>query len=136
VSLLLIRHALAGHRDAWQGDDRIRPLDRRGRAQAEALIDALAEFELDRIVSSPFLRCVQSVEPLAEARGLELELDDRLGADRLNDVPHVLEQLAGQNAAVCAHGDLPWLGDRKFEKGSTWVLDARLEPIRYLPPAA
>jgi phosphohistidine phosphatase SixA len=136
VSLLLIRHALAGHRDAWQGDDRIRPLEGRGGPQAEALVDALAAFELDRIVSSPFLRCVQSVEPLAEARGLELELDGRLGADRLHDVTQVLEQLAGQNAAVCTHGDLPWLGDRKFEKGSTWVLDARLEPVRYLPPPA
>jgi phosphohistidine phosphatase SixA len=136
VSLVLIRHALAGDPDAWQGDDRIRPLDERGRRQAEALVDALAEFELDRIVSSPFIRCVQTIAPLAEARGLDLELDDRLGADRLHDVPQVLEQLASQNAAVCTHGVLPWLGDRKFEKGSTWVLDARLEPVRYMPPAA
>jgi len=134
--MVLIRHALAGDSDAWQGDDRIRPLDEQGRLQAEALVDALAELELDRIVSSPFLRCVQTVEPLAEARGLETELDDRLGGDRLHDVPQVLEQLAGQNAAVCTHGDLPWLGDRKFEKGSAWVLDARLEPVRYIDPAA
>ena len=136
MSLVLVRHALAGDPDAWQGDDTIRPLDARGRRQAGALVDALAEFELDRIVSSPFLRCVQTVEPLAEARALELELDDRLGADRLHDVPQVLEQLAGQHAAVCTHGDLPWLGNRTFKKGSTWVLDDRLEPVRYIPPAA
>jgi 8-oxo-dGTP diphosphatase len=134
--LVLIRHALAGDSDAWQGDDTIRPLDARGRRQAGALVDALAQFELDRIVSSPFLRCVQTVEPLAEARALELELDDRLGADRLYDVPQVLEQLAGQHAAVCTHGDLPWLGNRTFEKGSSWVLDDRLEPVRYIPSAA
>jgi phosphohistidine phosphatase SixA len=136
VSLLLNRHALAGHSREWQGDDRVRPLDERGRRQAEALVDALAEFELDRIVSSPYVRCVQTVEPLAEARGFELELDEQLGADRLEEVPEVLERLKGQNAVVCTHGDLPWLGDRKFKKGSTWVLDEELEPVRYIPPPA
>ena len=82
------------------------------------------------------MRCVQTVEPLAEARGLEIELDEQLGADRLEEVPEVLERLKGENAAVCTHGDLPWLGDRKFKKGSTWVLDDELEPVRYIPPPA
>ena len=136
MSLLLVRHALAGDSAAWEGDDKVRPLDERGRRQARALVDALAEFELDRIVSSPFHRCVQTVEPLAEERGLEIDLDDLLGADKLRDVPRVLERLAGQNAAVCTHGDLPWLGDRTFETGSTWTVDDRLEPVRYIPPPA
>ena len=136
MSLLLVRHALAGDPAAWEGDDKVRPLDERGRRQARALVDALAEFELDRIVSNPFHRCVQTVEPLAEERGLEIDLDDLLGADRLRDVPRVLERLAGQNAAVCTHGDLPWLGDRTFEKGSTWTVDDLLEPVRYIPPPA
>jgi phosphohistidine phosphatase SixA len=99
-------------------------------------VDALAVYELDRIVSSQYARCVQTVEPLAKARGLEIELDERLGADRLNEVPQVLERLKGQNAAVCTHGDLPWFGDRKFKKGSTWVLDDELEPVSYIPPPA
>ena len=43
MSLLLIRHALAGHRNAWEGDDRVRPVDDRGRLQSDALVDALAE---------------------------------------------------------------------------------------------
>lgn len=136
MSLLLIRHALAGDPSEWLGDDGVRPLDDRGRRQAEALVDALAVYELHRIVSSPYVRCVQTVEPLAKARGLEIELDEQLGADRLDDVPEVLERLKGQNAAVCTHGDLPWLGDRKFKKGSTWVLDDELEPVRYIPPPA
>jgi phosphohistidine phosphatase SixA len=136
LSLLLIRHARAGDPQAWEGDDRERPVDERGRRQSEALVDALAEFPIDRIVSSPYVRCVQSVEPLAEARGLEIELDDELGADRLEDVPEVLERLRGENAALCTHGDIPWLGDRKFKKGSTWVLDDELEPRRYIKPSA
>ena len=134
MSLLLIRHALAGDAEQWEGDDRLRPLDSRGRRQAEALVPLLAGFELDRIVSSPFLRCEQTVELLARARGLEIEHDDALGADRLDDVPAVLERLRGEQAAVCTHGDLPWLGDRKFKKGSVWVLDEAGEPAEYLSP--
>jgi phosphohistidine phosphatase SixA len=136
VSLLLVRHASAGDPSQWEGDDRRRPLDDGGRLQAEALVEALDGFELDRIVSSPFLRCVQTVEPIARARGLEIEHDERLGADRLEEVPLVLEELRGENAALCAHGDLPMLGDRKFKKGSVWVLNDAGEPAEYMPPAA
>jgi phosphohistidine phosphatase SixA len=113
----------------------VRPLDERGRRQAEALVDALAECRLDRIVSSSYVRCVQTVAPLAEVRGLEIELDGQLEAERLEEVPDVLERLRGESVAVCTHGDLPWLGDRKFEKGSTWVFD-ELRPERYIAPRA
>jgi phosphohistidine phosphatase SixA len=136
VSLILIRHATAGDPERWLGDDRVRPVDEQGRRQARALVDALAELELNGVVSSPYVRCVQTVEPLAEARGLEIELDDRLSADRLDDVPQVLEELKRQDAAVCTHGDLPWLGERAFDKGSAWVLDESLDPVRYVPPQA
>lgn len=136
MTLLLIRHASAGDSDQWQGDDRLRPLDARGRRQVEALVLLLAEFDFDLIVSSPYVRCVQTIEPLARSRGLEIELDDALGADHLDDVPSVLERLRGQDAAVCTHGDLPWLGSRPFKKGSVWVLDEAGEPARYLPPPA
>jgi 8-oxo-(d)GTP phosphatase len=136
LSLLLIRHALAGHRDTWVGDDRVRPVDERGRRQSDALVDALAGYTIDQIVSSPYLRCVQTVEPLAAARGLEIELDEQLGATRLDEVGDVLERLRGENVAVCTHGDLPWLGNRKFKKGATWVLDGELEPTRYIKPPA
>jgi 8-oxo-dGTP diphosphatase len=134
VSLLLIRHAMAGHRKQWTGDDRVRPLDEQGRREAEGLIELLADHTLDRIVTSPYTRCVQTVEPLADARGLTIELDHRLGADRLHDVPLVLADLKGQDAAVCTHGELPWLVKYAFEKGATWVMGEDLAPERYLPP--
>jgi phosphohistidine phosphatase SixA len=114
----------------------VRPVDKRGRKQSDALVDALAGFAVDRIVSSPYLRCIQTVEPLADARGLDIELDEALGADRLDDVPLVLERVQGENAVVCTHGELPWLGERKFKKGSTWVLNGDLEPRRYIKPPA
>ncbi len=97
MSLLLIRHATAGDRQAWEADDRVRPVDERGRRQSDALVDTLAGYTIDRIVSSPYLRCVQSVQPLAEARGLEIELDEQLGATRLEEVGEVLERLRGEN---------------------------------------
>jgi phosphohistidine phosphatase SixA len=125
---------MAGDPEAWVGDDRVRPVDELGRRQALALVDALADEPLDRIVSSPYVRCVQTVEPLAEARGLEIDLDGRLGAHRLHDVPEVLEELEGQDAAVCTHGELPWLLGREFEKGAAWVLGDDLKPERYVPP--
>jgi 8-oxo-(d)GTP phosphatase len=136
LSLLLVRHASAGDPSNWEGDDRVRPLDERGRRQAAGLVDALAGFEIERIVSSPYARCVQTVEPLAAARGLEIEHDEALGADRLDDVPTVLERLRGENAVVGTHGDLPWLGDRKYKKGSVWVLDDSGQPDRYIKPPA
>ncbi|MBA2568614.1 MAG: histidine phosphatase family protein [Actinobacteria bacterium] len=136
MTLLLVRHAFAGDSEAWQGDDRLRPLDSKGRRQAEALVALLAEFDVDRVVSSPYVRCIQTVEPLARSRELEIEHDAALGADRPDDVPSVLERLRGQDAAVCTHGDLPLLGSRPFKKGSVWVLDEAGEPARYLPPAA
>jgi len=136
MSLVLIRHAMAGDPKEWLGDDRVRPVDERGRRQSHALVDALADQPFDRIVSSPYARCVQTVEPLGEARALAIELDDRLGAERLHDVPLVLEELKGQDAAVCTHGELPWLVGSKFEKGSAWMLGEDLTPERYLPPQA
>lgn len=136
--LLVVRHGSAGDRDDWDGDDARRPLDERGRRQAEALVDQLAGFEIDRIVSSPFDRCVQTVEPLARARKLELEVSDDLaeevGPER---VRALLLNLVGDAAVVCGHGPelVPLLG--KTKKGATVVVEAAgesLTEIGRLPP--
>src|SRR5262249_30255592 len=72
--MLLMRHAWAGHRDEWDGHDHERPLDDRGYEQAAALVERLEPYRIDAIMTSPYVRCVATVEPLAAARGLELEL--------------------------------------------------------------
>ena len=79
-SVVLLRHGSAGKRRSWEGDDRDRPLDRHGRAQARALGPHLApHLGPDPLVlTSPFVRCVTSVEPMVEARGGRLVTDDRL----------------------------------------------------------
>lgn len=123
--MLLIRHASAGDRDAWHGDDRERPLDDRGREQARALVDELASYRIDRIFSSPARRCLETVEPLARARGLDVEERAELGEERQWIEGHTLvRELAGDDVAVCGHGGLEQVLDDppKWKKGAVLVL--------------
>jgi 8-oxo-(d)GTP phosphatase len=135
VSLLLVRHAWAGHSDQWDGDDELRPLDDRGREQSQALVSLLAPYEVERILSSPATRCVDTVVPLAGARGLDIEVRDELGVDRMDrDGPGLVRSFAGAPVVVCGHGgletalgyDLPW------KKGAVLVLDGGLEIVERL----
>jgi phosphohistidine phosphatase SixA len=122
--ILLIRHASAGDSDEWEGDDRLRPLDDRGRRQAAELVELLVGYDLDRIVSSPALRCVQTVEPLAQARGLDIVGRIELSEERqATDGVEFVRSLAG-NAAVSCHGglDSAVCGER-LKKGEVLVLD-------------
>jgi 2,3-bisphosphoglycerate-dependent phosphoglycerate mutase len=49
-----------------------------GVRQAAALVDFFKGIEVDRIISSPFLRAIQSIEPLAKERNIEMAIDERL----------------------------------------------------------
>ena len=123
MSVILLRHASAGDRDARDGDDRLRPLDDIGYAHALALPDALAGRAIARVVSSPYLRCIESVEPLAAALGLQVELDVRLaeGADGADALALVAELDGG---LACTHGDvLEALLGRPLEKGEAVVVE-------------
>lgn len=153
MPLLLVRHAKAGNRQKWDGPDHVRPLSKKGWKQAEGLVDALSEFEIESLLSSPFVRCVQTVEPLARALGLEIERTDLLaeGASP-SDVVGLARSLVPKTAVLCTHGDVipDLLGglalteglelprDYPFAKGSTWVLEAdpggRFTKARYLAP--
>jgi 8-oxo-(d)GTP phosphatase len=127
MSVLLVRHASAGDREDWEGDDRQRPLDKKGRKQAKKLVDLLAPYEIDRILSSPFDRCVDTVEPLARTRGLEIELRDELGEEQqLGAGVALVRSLLDENAVVCGHGGLSdVLVGESQKKGETFVLDER-----------
>jgi probable phosphomutase (TIGR03848 family) len=52
-------------------------LDEGGVAQAQALVERLAQLPLAAVVSSPLQRCQETVAPLAQARELEVTVDDR-----------------------------------------------------------
>jgi phosphohistidine phosphatase SixA len=137
VIVLLVRHARAGERSEWEGDDRLRPLDEKGRRQAEGLVELLADYPVDRIFSSPYVRCVESVEPLAAATGFEIEQVDELAEGSTGDA--VLRLLSSGDAScvvLCTHGDVveEVLGDG-LKKGATEVLaleDGRLRRVDHI----
>lgn len=57
-----------------------------GHAQAQLLADSLSDKNISRIISSPYLRAVQSAAPLGERLGIEVELDPRLAERRLGQI--------------------------------------------------
>jgi len=130
MSLLLVRHASAGNRDEWTDHDHERPLDARGLEQAAQLPEVLSRFPIERILSSPAKRCVQTVEPIAAARGLTVEPREELSEERrqADDGAALVRSLAGQNVLVCGHGGLESVipGAPKWRKGTTFVVDDNL----------
>jgi 8-oxo-(d)GTP phosphatase len=152
-ALYVVRHAKAGVREAWSGPDEERPLTRRGRKQALRLVDRFRGLEIQRILSSPFVRCMQTVEPLAEARGLPVEVAAELreGAS-VDELLRGLATFGDRPTVVCGHGTeirsmidrleaggATIEGARGIAKGSVWVLDREGERIvaaHYLPAPA
>jgi phosphohistidine phosphatase SixA len=106
-TFLLVRHARAGSRKNWVRDDRLRPLDARGRKQAGELLERLDGQRLDRIASSPYVRCMDTVQPLADERGLAVEQRSELAEGSTRDeVFALLDELAGSAFLLCTHGDV------------------------------
>src|SRR5262245_7909140 len=105
-TVTIVRHACAGDKHAWQGDDDQRPLDPGGVDQAVALADTLVDSSVQRLVASPLRRCVDTLQPLATRLGLEVETTQRLSPDgSVTELLHdVSPQLAG--AVLCTHGEL------------------------------
>jgi 8-oxo-(d)GTP phosphatase len=123
--ILLVRHASAGDRTAWPGDDRLRPLDERGLRQARELVGLLSAYEVDRFISSPALRCVQTIEPSAFERVLWAEVREELSEERQSgDGAAFVRSLQDVNVAVSCHGGLSDIVcGRSQKKGEVIVLD-------------
>jgi phosphohistidine phosphatase SixA len=150
--IYLVRHAKAGHRERWTDDDEVRPLTKKGWRQAKALVELFDGQPFARLVSSHYVRCVQTLEPLAEARTLPIERADGLaeGASRAETVEVLLETAAAGPVALSTHGDIVMNvldelavhdvridGPVLFEKGSTWIIhvaERRFTGARYVPP--
>jgi 8-oxo-dGTP diphosphatase len=141
--VFLVRHARAGDRARWTGDDRGRPLDGRGRRQADAMVAPLAGYALTRLVSSPYLRCVQTLEPLSARLAMRVEHDHALAeGGSAEDARALLDRLGPGPLVLCTHGDVmeALVGeDAPRKKGATWLLaregDA-IRQVRYWPPLA
>jgi phosphohistidine phosphatase SixA len=149
--ILVVRHAKAGHRTRWQGDDRERPLTAKGHRQATALVETLRPFGPSWLASSPYLRCRQTLAPLAATLGLPIAEEPALAEGNRIDALLAVGRAAPEPAAcLCTHGDLieellsqlvaqgtiersPALA----EKAGSWVLELAGDAIRgarYLSP--
>jgi 8-oxo-dGTP diphosphatase len=109
VSLYLVRHAPAGDRHEWEGPDVERPLSKKGRKVADALADALASQPVTRVLSSPAVRCQQTIAPLATRLGLAVEVSSEFAEGApLRDARATIDVFVaeGTTAVVCGHGDL------------------------------
>ena len=148
--VFLIRHAKAGSREHWRGDDELRPLTGKGIRQAEGIASAFADRPVAVVLSSPSARCVQTVEPLARHHALEVRVVPWLAeGTEASVVRDEVLRLAGP-AVLSSHGDVipgivrvladdgvPLHGPAAWKKGSLWVLDRDdgfPSALRYIPP--
>ena len=101
---MLVRHAHAGNKSHWPGADDERPLSPRGRAEALDLARLLTDVGVTSLLSSPALRCLQTLEPAAVALGLPVQPCQELLADASEaDLLRLVESAGG--AALCTHGE-------------------------------
>jgi phosphohistidine phosphatase SixA len=136
MALYLIRCARAERRSRWEGPDDLRPLTEAGRAQAAALAEWFGNVAVSHVASSPFTRCVETVQPLADAHDLEVEQLDSLAPTK--DVEPILAWLRviPDNSVLCSHGAViarvmeiltrqgaELDGSADWRKGATWVLE-------------
>jgi 8-oxo-dGTP diphosphatase len=152
VTVYLLRHAKAGERRVWDGDDEHRPLSGRGHLQSRGLLHVLDHAHFERLLSSPYVRCMETLVPLAANRGLAIEPVETLAEGaKLDDALALVRKHAQHGAVFCTHGDvIPMLLQHYAEhgldigpapewpKGSTWVLETEatgeVMRIKYLPP--
>lgn len=152
MPVLFVRHAHALARSDWDGDDDERTLSVKGARQAQALVETLSKFAPTTVLSSPSVRCLDTVRPLAEAADLELAVEPRLAEGSGRAAVDLVRGLAAGSAVLCSHGDVipdvlsaisrtDGLGlgrQPRSEKGSVWVLEGdgtRITAARYLEPA-
>ncbi|MHA3022689.1 8-oxo-(d)GTP phosphatase MutT1 [Mycobacterium sp. BMJ-28] len=142
-TVLIVRHGRAGRKSRFKGDDRKRPLDKHGRAQAESLVGQLLAFGADRLFAAPRTRCQQTLEPLAEELGVpigdEPALTEEAYADHRGTARSRVLEIAGDAAdgtpVICTQGKvipdlITWWCERdgvqpdksRNRKGSTWIL--------------
>jgi 8-oxo-dGTP diphosphatase len=138
----VVRHACAGHKEDWDGEDDARPLDPAGVEQAAALASLLAESSPAALRSSPPERCVATLRPLGAALGLPVTPDARLRSATGAELVALLADPASAGAVLCTHGEvmepaLPHLravgleidgdpgDDDLLLKGAAWRLEPR-----------
>ncbi|WP_407341907.1 SixA phosphatase family protein [Pengzhenrongella phosphoraccumulans] len=149
--MILVRHAHAGHKADWDRDDNLRPLTARGLVQAESLVRSLADDEIAVVWTSAAVRCRQTVEPLAAARGVVVQDHALLAKD--GSVDELLDWILSNPTApwaLCTHGEVlhellivarssgrVTAPARATEKGAAWRVRQHEDgatALEYVPP--
>lgn len=145
ATTIIVRHARAGSRSKYKGEDSQRPLDKLGRAQAESLVSQLLAFGVTELHAAPRVRCEQTLGPLAQEIGLPIEAEAALteeayAGDKKAARARVMEIASGPadvTPVICTQGKvipdlIAWWCERdgvrpdksRNRKGSTWVLSS------------
>ncbi len=106
MPVFLIRHAKAGSRSRWDGEDFDRPLTSAGLEQSQLLVETLSKHLPPAIYSSPFLRCIQTVEPIAKHCGLTVNIVSQLAEGANFEETIALLNAVEENSVLCSHGDV------------------------------
>ncbi|MFX0538842.1 NUDIX hydrolase [Ornithinimicrobium sp. Y1847] len=108
--LLVVRHATALPRGNWKKPDPLRPLDDAGHRWSAHLVPLLTAYAPTRLLSSPSVRCYDTVKPFATVSGVELVTKKGLSEEGFEADPSKLDKHlgrlldAGEPAALCTHG--------------------------------
>jgi 8-oxo-dGTP pyrophosphatase MutT (NUDIX family)/phosphohistidine phosphatase SixA len=140
-TVLIVRHGTAGSKSRYKGDDRKRPLDKHGRAQAESLVGLLLAFGANVLYAADRVRCHQTLEPLAEELGTTIHneplLTEEAYAENRKAARHRILEIAaeGGTPVICTQGRvipdlIAWWCERdgvrpdssRNRKGSAWVM--------------
>lgn len=140
-TVMIVRHATAGSKSRYKGDDHKRPLDKHGRAQAESLVGQLLSFGAGELFAADRVRCEQTLGPLAEELGVvignEPDLTEEAYADNRKATRQRILEIAASSAnpVICTQGKvipdfIAWWCERdgvrpdksRNRKGSTWVM--------------
>jgi broad specificity phosphatase PhoE len=156
---VLLRHAHAVDKRSWDGPDEDRPLSGQGRQEAVALVPLLARLPVARLVSSPLLRCRQTVEPLSDQLRLPVGTSALLAPDAdPAELAAFAEDPSNADGVLCTHGEtlaallghwhrmrrmrfpvpMQRIGKGVTEKSGGWIVtdEGGTLHARYLPPPA
>jgi 8-oxo-dGTP diphosphatase len=109
-AIIALRHGKATAPTSWSGPDAARPLTERGVQQSATNVVTIEAWRPRKIITSPAVRCVATVAPLAAATGIKPKQEPNLSQDAWEDGSANVREVVGKrvrkraSAVLCSHG--------------------------------